>query len=242
MAFADITHDPERGREALRALTRPEGAPLRVIAEIKFRSPSRGEIRPRSAGEAVRIAHDYASNGAAAISVLTDRVGFDGSALDVRRVARAVRRPVLFKGFVLDETEVELARAAGASLVLLIVRALTPERLAALALSVQNAGMEPVVEAADAREVELALGCDARIVGVNARDLATFAVDSSAAQVALAQIPPDRVAVYMSGIEDRAGFEVVANGRADAVLIGEALMRAPEPGRALSALTGASSG
>jgi len=235
-AFADVTHDPERGRYALSSLERPAGAAPRVIAEVKFQSPSRGQIRPRTPGEAVAVARAYDAAGAAAISVLADRVGFGGTPLDVRRVARAVRRPVLFKGFVLDETQVELARACGASLVLLLVRALSPERLEALVTYIRAAGMEPVVEAADAAEVQSALATDARIVGVNARNLATFEVDPDAARRALEEIPEGRIAVYMSGVRDRAGFEAVAAGRADAVLIGEGLMRAERPGQALADL------
>jgi indole-3-glycerol phosphate synthase len=238
IAYAAVTHDPERGRYALRALSRDEGAPPKVIAEVKFRSPSRGEIRERTAGEAVRVARAYEAGGAAAISVLADRLGFGGSPLDVRRVARAVRRPVLFKGFVLDETQIELARACGASLVLLLVRALDGERLSELVDATQAAGMEPVVEAANADEVDRALATKARIVGVNARDLATFEVDPAKARDALDAVPIDRIAVFMSGIKTRADFDHAAGGRADAVLIGEGLMRAEDPGEALRGLLG----
>ncbi len=234
--FAEVTHDPERGRYALSALSRPEGEMPRVIAEVKFASPSRGIIRERTPGEAVRVARAYEDSGASAISVLADRLGFCGSPLDVRRVAQVVRRPVLFKGFVLDETQVELARACGASLVLLLVRALEAEQLAALVAAVQAAGMEPVVEAADPEEVELALETKAKIVGVNARDLMTFEVDPQKAREALAAVPIGRVAVFMSGIKTRADLLHAAEGRADAVLIGEGLMRASDPGAALRAL------
>src|SRR5690554_6711638 len=112
--------DMSRGARAIAALTRREGEELRVISEIKFSSPSAGPIRQRKAGDAVRIAGAYSEGGAAAISVLADRRGFGGSPLDVRRVAGAVDRPVLYKEFVLDELQVKLARLMGASMVLQI--------------------------------------------------------------------------------------------------------------------------
>ena|GEM_PF-978493 len=227
-----------RGSSAIAALRRPLGGPPRVIAEVKFQSPSRGQIRRRVAREAVRVARQYEEAGAAAVSVLADRVGFGGCALDVRRVAAAIEAPVLFKEFVLDECQVELARTVGASLVLLLVRALTATRLRELTVAIRGAGMEPVVEAANADEVASALDVDAQIIGVNARDLSTFTVDPAAARRALEGIPAGRVAVYMSGVKDRPSFDAVAAGRADAVLIGEGLMRAEVPGDALRALWG----
>ncbi|MBW2460697.1 MAG: indole-3-glycerol-phosphate synthase [Deltaproteobacteria bacterium] len=227
-----------RGGSALAALRRPPGGPPRVIAEVKFRSPSRGQIHRRVPGEAVRVARQYEQAGVAAVSVLADRVGFGGGALDVRRVAAAIEAPVLFKEFVLDECQVELARSVGASLVLLLVRALSEPRLRELTHAIRAAGMEPVVEAANAVEVATALAVDAQIIGVNARDLSTFTVDPAAARLALEGIPEGRVAVYMSGVKDRPSFDAIAAGRADAVLIGEGLMRAEVPGDALRALLG----
>lgn len=225
--------DPHSSVERLR---RPPGEPPRVIAEIKLRSPSAGQIRARVPGEIVSIAAQYAHAGAAAISVLCDGPGFGGSALDLRRVAERVETPVLFKEFVLDPVQLDLARAAGARLVLLLVRVLSDERLASLIDEARRRGLEPVVEAADAAELERALALPATIVGVNARDLRSFGVDAGAALALVERIPADRVAVFMSGIRSQADFARVAPGRADAVLIGEGLMRAPEPGAALRAL------
>jgi indole-3-glycerol phosphate synthase len=207
-----------------------------VIAEVKRRSPSRGELRARQPGDAVEIARCYEAAGAAAVSVLADRVGFDGSPLDVRRVARAVGVPVLFKEFVLDECQVTLARAMGASLVLLVVRTLARERLGPLVQAVRALGMAPVVEAASPDELRRAVDTGADVVGINARDLSTFAVDPVRALEALEETPRDRIAVYMSGVGEPADLARVAGGRADAVLVGEALMRAPDPGEKLSAL------
>jgi indole-3-glycerol phosphate synthase len=234
--LAGASVDPGRGARACAALERPLGGAPRVIAEVKFRSPSAGVIRPVGAGEGARVATSYVEGGAAAVSVLADGPGFGGSPLGVRRVADAVRAPVLFKEFVVDEVQVDLARAVGASMVLLLVRVLPRPRLEALVRAVSARGMEPVVEAADAAELEVALATGARIVGVNARDLRTFRVDPRAAARALAVVPEDRIAVFMSGVRSAEDLAVVARTRADAVLIGEGLMRDPSPGDRLRAL------
>lgn len=220
------------------ALRRGAGPP-RVIAEIKFRSPSVGAIRPWQQGEGRRVARAYEGAGASAISVLCDRAGFGGCPLELRRIAGNTALPVLFKEFVLDPVQLDLAAAVGASYVLLLVRALDAETLAGLVAGCTERGLVPVVEAADAREVDLALATGAAVVGVNARDLSTFEVDPAAAQKAIARIPEDRVAVYMSGVSEPEDLRAVAAGRCDAVLVGTSLMRATDPGRKLAALIGA---
>jgi indole-3-glycerol phosphate synthase len=185
---------PAGAARAVAALRRVPGELPRVIAEIKRSSPSAGEIRRRERGDVVALANAYVAGGAAAISVLCDGPGFGGSALDVRRAARAVTVPILFK--------------------------------------------EPVVEAANLEELRSALETDAEIVGINARDLGTFNVDKSAAVRALASVPPERIAVHMSGVHGALDLRDVASGRADAVLIGESLMRAPDPAHKLRELLG----
>ncbi|MBC7173974.1 MAG: indole-3-glycerol-phosphate synthase, partial [Polyangiaceae bacterium] len=232
-ALAALPDDSGCGARAVEALTRPHGAPPRVIAEVKFRSPSAGVIRASAPGEGMRVAEGYVRGGASAVSVLADGPGFGGSPLGVRRVARAVDVPVLFKEFVIDEVQVDLARAMGASMVLLLVRILPRARLDALVEAVHARGMEPVVEAADAREVEVAAATKARIIGVNARDLRSFRVDTEAAARALEGIPAGRVAVFMSGIRTPTDLRAVAETRADAVLVGEGLMRHETPGERL---------
>lgn len=229
----------ERSERGIRALRRvPDQAPA-VLAEVKFRSPSAGEIRPWSAGEGVRVALAYERAGAAAVSVLADGPGFGGSPLLVRRVAEAVRVPVLYKGFVLDPIQVDLAYDVGASLVLLLVRALGEAELPALIERIRALGMEPVVEAASSVEVDRAVAAGSTIIGVNARDLSTFRVDMGAARECIARIPAGCVAVFMSGIRSVEDFREVASGRADAVLIGEGLMRCEDPGARLLELLGA---
>ncbi|MCA9574772.1 MAG: indole-3-glycerol phosphate synthase TrpC [Polyangiales bacterium] len=234
---ADVPLDPRRGARALEALRRPSSdAPPRIIAEVKFRSPSVGPIRAPAAGTGVRVARAYEAGGAAAISVLADGPGFGGSPLTVRRVARACAAPVLFKEFVLDPVQVELARVCGASMVLLLVRAHTLTPLQSLCDLVRARGMEPVVEAADEAELEVALQTNASLIGVNARDLRTFEVDMERAARCLAGIDPGRVAVFMSGIRSPQSFARLRGTRADAALIGEGLMRCDDPAEGVRAM------
>ncbi len=233
---AAVSGGRDRGQLAIATLRRKPGALPSVIAEFKRKSPSAGVIRAPERGDVARVVRQYAAAGASAVSVLCDGPGFLGSALDVRRAALATPLPVLFKEFVLDEVQVELAHAMGAHMVLLVVRALPVERLHALVDATLALGMAPVVEAADVDETKVALGTRAQIVGVNARDLRTFKVDVSAAASALALIDQERLAVHMSGIRTPEDLAEIARGCADAVLIGEGLMRAPDPGVRLSEL------
>jgi indole-3-glycerol phosphate synthase len=212
------------------ALRRRPGAVPRVIAEIKHRSPTAGVLRPRAVGGVASTARAYEAAGAAAVSVLVDRPGFDGSVLDVRRVARCVQIPVLFKEFVLDPVQLDLAAAAGASLVLLLARVLGDEEILVLADGCVARGLVPLLEVADETELRRAAALDVPIVGVNARDLRTFEVDAALARRLVEKVPADRVAVYMSGVRTRQDLDAVAATRADAVLVGEALMRAADPG------------
>ncbi|MBW1874535.1 MAG: indole-3-glycerol-phosphate synthase [Deltaproteobacteria bacterium] len=227
---------PERSERGIRALRRAPGESPSVVAEVKFRSPSAGEIHPWSPGEGIRIAQGYERGGASAVSVLADGPGFGGSPLLVRRVVQAVSVPVLYKGFVLDPVQVDLAYDVGASLVLLLVRALEDIELRALIQQIRSLGMEPVVEAANSDEIDRALAAGSTIVGVNARDLSTFRVDKEAARDCVARIPMECVAVFMSGVHSADDLSDVAQGRADAVLIGEGLMRFEDPGARLSEL------
>jgi indole-3-glycerol phosphate synthase len=225
-------------RDLLAVLRRRASLAPHVIAEIKLQSPSAGQIRARQTGEIVRIAQAYERAGASAVSVLCDRPGFGSSVLDLRRVATTIAAPVLFKEFVVDEVQLDLARAASASLVLLLVRVLNDEALARLIRACRARGLEPVVEAADEHELERALLTNAAIVGINARDLRSFAVDPATASSLIDRIPADRIAVFMSGVRSAADFARVAASRADAVLIGEGLMRAPDPGLELARFMG----
>ena len=227
-----------RRARAEAALRRTAGEDLRVIAEIKRKSPSAGVIRARALHDVQQIARMYQGSGAAAVSVLCDRVGFGGSVLDLRRAAQCIDIPILFKEFVLDSIQVELAREVGASMVLLMVNSLDDPQLSSLVDTCHEFDLAPVVEAANAAELARALATNAVIIGINARDLHTFSVNSSSAHQLVADIPRDRIAVHMSGVTSKEAFASVAKGRADAVLIGEALMRAKDPGAKLLELLG----
>lgn len=225
---------PERSERGIRSLRRAPGHRPSVIAEVKFRSPSAGVIRRWSPGEGVRVAQAYERAHASVVSVLSDGPGFGGSPLLVRRVARAVSIPVLYKGFVIDRIQVDLAYDVGASLVLLLVRALADSELHDLIGHIRSLGMEPVVEAASIDEVDRAIDAGSTIVGVNARDLSTFRIDKKAARRSVERIPPECVAVFMSGVCTVEDFQEIGRGRADAVLIGEELMRSEDPGARLA--------
>jgi indole-3-glycerol phosphate synthase len=232
------TSTPERGQLALTALRRRTGGAPKIIGEIKRKSPSAGVLRPWQRGDVAWLAAEYAAGGAAAISVLCDGAGFGGSPLDLRRAAAAGALPILFKEFVLDELQIALAQASGAHMVLLVVRTLSPERLQQLTERTLATGLAPLVEAADRDEVSVALRTRATLIGVNARNLATFKVDPEAANAVLQTIPSDRIAIHMSGIRSASDFARIATGRADAVLIGETLMKAPSPALKLRELRG----
>ncbi|MBN1653465.1 MAG: indole-3-glycerol-phosphate synthase [Deltaproteobacteria bacterium] len=220
------------------ALSRENRNRPKVIAEIKLKSPSAGIIRECSAGAVSEIARAYEAAGAAAVSVLCDRLGFGGSLLDVRRAASAVTIPILFKEFVLDEIQVCLAGVAQAQMVLLMVCALSASELKRLVIATHHQGLVPLIEVAKKNELEIALDTETAIIGVNARDLRTFRVDARAATKLIDCIPKERVAIYMSGVGSKEELKRIADTRADAVLIGEALMKAPSPGDKLREILG----
>lgn len=200
---------------------------IALIAEVKRRSPSQGTICAEldPAGHAAA----YALAGASAVSVLTDGPFFGGALEDLSAVAARVRVPLLRKDFILDELQVAEARAAGASAVLLIVRALTPARLDALTRAARDWGLATLVEVHDTRELDIALASEAPVIGVNSRNLDTFALDVEAAWSLLARIPADRIAIAESGMASEADVGRASEAGADGVLIGTALSGAPDP-------------
>jgi indole-3-glycerol phosphate synthase len=212
------------------------GSALGVIAEVKRRSPSAGAIRTDL--DPVRHAQAYVRGGAVAISVLTDELHFGGSLEDLSLVAQAVAVPVLRKDFIVDELQLLEARVAGASAVLLIVRALRPAELRALARAARACGLATLVEAHAVRELDLALDVDPSLVGVNSRDLGTYAVDLGAAEQLVARVPPGVPVVAESGIDCREDVERLARAGADFVLVGTSVARTDDPAAAVRALTG----
>lgn len=213
------------------------GDRLAVIAEFKRRSPSAGTLARGVDPAAVATA--YERGGATALSVLTDGPDFGGSLDDLRAARAATSLPVLRKDFLIDPLQVLESRAAGADAALLIVRALASERLRELLAACDETGLDALVEAHDEEEVERALEVGARVVGVNARDLATFDVDLGRALELVAGIPADRVAVAESGIGGREDAAACGRAGADAVLVGSRLMSA-DPGTAVAELVGLS--
>jgi indole-3-glycerol phosphate synthase len=205
-----------------------------VIAEVKRRSPSSGSIHENL--DAAERAALYASHGAAAISVLTDEPYFGGSMDDLRSAVHRVRVPVLRKDFILDELQILEARAAGAAAVLLIVRALGA-RLEALLSAAQRHGVDALVEVHTLGELTLALDAGATILGVNSRDLDTFAIDLASAWEIVSRVPPRCLAVAESGMTGVRDVEEAAAAGADAVLIGTALSAAASPETLLEACT-----
>jgi indole-3-glycerol phosphate synthase len=214
------------------ALRRAPGAPLRLIAEVKLRSPSAGPLSRALTPAARALA--YAEAGATMISVLCDERYFDGSWADLAacrtRLDGAGRPvPLLAKDYVIDERQIEEARDRGADAVLLIARIVGRARLVELAGASRATGVEPLVEVVDEGELEAAIEARARVVGVNARDLDTLAMDAARAARVLAAIPPAVVAVHLSGLRSAEDVAILARGRADAALVGEALMRQDDP-------------
>jgi indole-3-glycerol phosphate synthase / phosphoribosylanthranilate isomerase len=199
---------------------------LGAIAEIKRRSPSAGDLRP-DADPAV-IAPAYAGAGAAAISVLVD-ARFGGTWDDLRRARAATDAPLLAKGFFSSEEHLRTAQEAGADAVLLLLRDLDDRQTAHLLSVAATLGLDTLVEAHDADELDRGIALGAPVLGVNARDLSTFAIDRRAQLGLLARIPVDRIVIAESGIHTRAQGALAELAGADAILVGSALMRAPDP-------------
>jgi indole-3-glycerol phosphate synthase len=170
--------------------------------------------------------------------VLTDGPFFGGSVADLEAVVERVSAPVLRKDFILDEVQILEARAAGAAAVLLIVRALTPARLAELLSCARTVGVEALVEVHNGPELETAIGAGADVIGVNSRDLDSFQIDIESAWRLLETVPTATVAVAESGMATVADVERAAAAGADAVLIGTALSAVPDPAAAVQALSG----
>jgi len=209
---------------------------LSLIAEVKRRSPSKGLIRKTFYPE--RIACIYESHGARAISVLTDRRYFGGSLDILRRVREAVRVPVLRKDFIVDRYQLYEARAAGADATLLIAEALPPKRLAALLAEASEIGLECLVEAHSLRQLKKAVAAGATILGINNRDLHTFDTDIETTRRLAEHAPKGAILVSESAILTREDVERVTAWGADAILVGEALMRQRLIGRAVDRLLG----
>jgi indole-3-glycerol phosphate synthase len=205
-----------------------KGDRIKIIAEVKKASPSKGIIRADF--NPVDIALTYARNGAASISVLTDEKYFMGSLDYLKDIRNALDRPIplLRKDFILDEYQVYEARAAGADAVLLITAILEWEKLSRLLNLSRSLGMHCLVEVHDESELEIALNTGAGIIGINNRDLRTFETDLKVTERLSRLVPGDKITVSESGIKDRHDMEKLKNWNIDAVLIGESLMKSAD--------------
>jgi indole-3-glycerol phosphate synthase len=229
-------------RRAERAPLRPRGfaaalraAPEpRIVAELKKRSPSKGEIRPDF--DPVACARAYSDGGAAALSVLTDERYFGGQLDFLEKVRAAVPLPLLRKDFVIDASQVDEARVAGADAVLLIAAALEPAALREHAARARALGLDALVEVHDEAELDVALEAGAELVGINNRDLRTFETDLAVTERLAPRVPRGVLVVAESGIFHARDVARLAGAGAHAFLVGESLMRQPDLAAALRTL------
>jgi indole-3-glycerol phosphate synthase len=224
---------PARGFRAALAERIGRGEPG-VIAEIKKASPSKGVIRAEF--HPVEIARSYAANGAACLSVLTDVHFFQGADAYLQAARSAVELPVLRKDFVIDPYQVYETRALGADCLLLIAATLDIMQLTNLYATGRDVGLDVLIEVHDARELEAALSLEPAMIGINNRDLRTFETRLDVTWDLLGRIPPGMLVVTESGIGSQADVAAMRERGVNAFLVGEAFMRAPDPGVALRSL------
>ena len=222
-------------RDFAKALRVTKGSgPIRIIAEIKKASPSAGVIRPDL--KPLDVARGFEENGASALSILTDEHFFQGSLESLQKIRKLVKIPLLRKDFTLDEYHLYEARAAGADAVLLIVRVLTNSQLKDYQDLARELGLAALIEVHEAKEIERAKESGAVLFGINNRNLDTFKVDLDTSVQLAKEIPSNAVVVGESGISERAHIQKLKEVGIHAFLIGEALMKSPDPGKKLKEL------
>lgn len=230
--YADLP--PTRG--FMRQLQEKASTGPAVIAEIKKASPSAGVIRENF--HPADIARSYQAGGAACLSVLTDREYFQGAAEYLQQARAACSLPVLRKDFIIDAWQVAEARAMGADCILLIAAASSLDELQQLEGQARESGLDVLLEVHDEAELEVALQTQAKLIGVNNRNLKTFVTDIGVSERIRPLIPPDRLMVTESGIHSREHVQRLLQHDIQAFLVGEAFMRAEDPGQALQGLFG----
>ena len=213
-----------------------QGERVALIAEVKRSSPSKGAINPGL--DLARQVRAYEAGGAAAISVLTEPSRFGGSAADLVLARKSVALPLLKKDFHVEVSQILEAKALGASAALVIARAVPPARLKDLMRAGEDVALEILVEVRDERELDLALSLNARMIGVNNRNLETLEIDAETSLRILPLIPRGVVAIAESGVKSAADVTRVAVAGADAVLVGSELSGASDPEAAVRSLTG----
>jgi len=236
--FARALRRPKEGVRSLKGVglltpSSDAGAPIRIIAEIKHRSPSAGILIDPFVPAA--IARQYEQGGADAISCLTDRDFFGGSIAHLAEVHAATRLPVLRKDFIIEEVQIYEARAAGADAILLIAEALEPAAMTDLAALAASLGMDVLAEAHSEPMAGRAIACGAALVGINNRDLATFKVDlATTERLAPRVLAAGRILVAESGVKTAADVKRLLAAGADAILVGEGLLRSGDVGARLA--------
>ena len=231
----DAPAQPRAQRRGFAEALRAPG--IAVIAEFKRRSPSAGEIG--DGAELASTVEAYARGGASALSILTEGPNFGGSLADLRTARALSELPLLRKDFIVDDFQLQESAAAGADAVLLIVAALAREELAPLHARARELGLDVLVEVHDRAELQTALELDARLIGINNRDLRDFSIDISRTEALLGDVPAGVTVVSESGIADSRQLRRLAERGVAAVLVGESLMRASDPAVALRELLGA---
>jgi indole-3-glycerol phosphate synthase len=209
-----------------------------IIAEIKFASPSRGRIYPGNL-DALRIAGDYLSHGASALSILTEPDYFQGNIETIRAVRKAYpTAPILLKDFVLSKAQIAQGLLYGANAVLLIVAFLNPKLLKSLYEYTLSLGLTPLIEVHDAAELKTALELKPKLVGINHRNLSTLAIDLDISERLIQSIPKGIFVIAESGIETKADLNTMVSRGVDGCLIGSSFMQEENPGLALQRLLG----
>ena len=224
---------PARGFVKAIENTLQQGRPA-VIAEIKKASPSKGVIRENF--DPAAIAESYAASGATCLSVLTDEDFFQGSQAYLKQARAACKLPVIRKDFIIDPYQVYEAKVMGADCILLIVAALQDQQMAGLAELANDLGLDVLVEVHDAEELARALPLNTKLIGINNRDLRTFETSLETTIELQSQIPSDRIVVTESGIHSAADVKKMRDNKVNAFLVGEAFMRAKDPGAELAKL------
>ncbi|MGO3361945.1 MAG: indole-3-glycerol phosphate synthase TrpC [Corynebacterium sp.] len=235
--FADIKAMSHNAPAPLDALTALQTPAVSVIAEVKRASPSKGHLADIPEPEV--LAKAYETNGATVISCLTEERRFHGSLADFDKVRATVDVPLLRKDFMVNPYQIHEARAHGADVVLLIVAALEQERLTALLDRTESLGMTALVEVHTEEEAERAVEAGAKVIGVNARNLRTLEVDSGVFTRIVPQLPADVVKIAESGVRTTKDMQAYATAGADAILVGEGLVTASNPGQACRSLVAA---
>ncbi len=234
IATAEVAAGEPRGFAS--ALSTRSGHEIAVIAEIKRRSPSKGDLDPGL--DPAAVATQYADGGATCLSVLTDEPHFAGAPADLVSARAACALPVLRKDFTVSEADVCDARIMGADAVLLIVAALSDAQLVALSTLAQELSLDALVEVHDEADLDRALEAGATLIGVNQRDLRSFAVATRRALDLAPHLPPEVVAVAESGITGRDDLRALADAGYQGALVGELLIKAPDRRQAVTELTG----